>query len=197
MTPQQDFLQTMVAAAKAANHIYPEFAACEAAYTTNFGASVPFVKANNIFGTRARASWRNPQMLPKGVGIIALPIGTQRIGQSTAAMMGDYARFTDATAAFKFRMDTLNSLPTTYYAALRAKTGEEYVMQVAAEWSKQPTEGAAPFVKARWYADPKAAPTILSIYTANASLFAPTPAVPVVVPAATKPEPVSAEDTDK
>lgn len=200
MTPQQDFLLAMRDAAKAAGHAFPEYAACEAANLTNYGASDTLAKAKNVFGVRARASWRNANMLPKGIGIIALPIGTQIVNGRQITQMGDYARFTDATAAFKYRMDTLNSLPTTYYAALKATTGEQFILQVAAQWNKldvnsapedtqnvyEFSDGWYQFVKSRWYADPATASAVMKIYADNVSIIN-----PAVVEA---PAPVASKD---
>lgn len=208
MIPQQTFLLAMRDAAKTANHIWPEYAACEAANATNYGASDAFTKANNIFGTRARASWMsNPNMLPKGIGVISLPAGTRIINGRTVVQMGDFARFDDPTAAFKYRMDTLDGLQVTYYAALRAKSGEQYVIQVCALWNKldvtEPPEtsqniaefsdGYYEFVKARWYADPGTATAVMAIYNENASIFDPPPVVQQ--PAPVVEAPAQAEET--
>ncbi len=48
----QEFLQTTAAAARAAGHIFPEYAACEAALESAWGQSSLAVKGNNLFGTK-------------------------------------------------------------------------------------------------------------------------------------------------
>src|ERR1700761_5944697 len=49
---EAEFLAKAVAAAKAAGHVWPEYAACEAALESAWGGSELAVQANNLFGQK-------------------------------------------------------------------------------------------------------------------------------------------------
>ncbi|HZU08351.1 MAG TPA: glucosaminidase domain-containing protein, partial [Pseudacidobacterium sp.] len=52
MTMQETFLQKAYQAAAAAGHIFPEYAACEAALESGWGLSHLATEANNLFGQK-------------------------------------------------------------------------------------------------------------------------------------------------
>ena len=51
-TPQDTFLRQASAAARAAGHIFPDYAACEAALESTWGQSRLAREANNLFGQK-------------------------------------------------------------------------------------------------------------------------------------------------
>ena len=52
MTMQDDFLSRAFEAARGAGHVFPEFAACEAALESAWGTSRLALEANNLFGQK-------------------------------------------------------------------------------------------------------------------------------------------------
>ena len=54
-TPQDSFLRQASAAARAAGHIFPDYAACEAALESTWGQSRLAREANNLFGQKQSA----------------------------------------------------------------------------------------------------------------------------------------------
>ena len=58
-TPQDSFLRQASAAARAAGHIFPDYAACEAALESTWGRSRLAREANNLFGQKQSAEHAN------------------------------------------------------------------------------------------------------------------------------------------
>lgn len=112
----------MVEAARASGHIWPEYAACEAALDSNFGTTELAIKANNVFNLRAPAKW---------------PIGSHVYVQTVNGKQYDWLEFRTVESCFAARMDKLRRF-TMFYLALRAKTAAEYVTQVSKLWSGDP-----------------------------------------------------------
>jgi hypothetical protein len=172
----QDFLLHMRAAA-AARHPFPEYAACEAAYETNFGASPQFVKGHSCFNTLQRAK---PMYRTMNV------VYWKTINGKNVQQVSLYMAFPDEETSFAFRLTMLNT-GGMYYEALHAKTGAEFVRTVSGQWkaSMAPADGktifefadgAFEFVAPRWAMSPGRAAAVLAIYEANEDVFAPEPA---------------------
>lgn len=151
-------------AAAAADHIWPEYAACEAAWHCKSGGHPVVSKGNNPFLARQRAK----------------PIHATMLHGDLRAQTA-YILYPDLVAAFRARMETLRNHQTIYYEALRAKTGEDYVRAVSAEWHrvavKAPPapadavefhDGFYRFVRGRWSAEVSRAKDVLALYAANA-----------------------------
>lgn len=187
MTPNEQFLLTMRDAAKTAGHIFPEYAACEAAIEAaevpkpgdvpnrNFGKSELFIKANNIFGQKAPA-----KLLP-GMKTIAIETEEYVHGQ-TRTMNANWLMFPTLADCFAARMALLKRLPTIYGAALKAKSGEEFVQQVSASWKLADEKSPAPlvftfngqrwqWVSGRWSTGPARAHEVIVTYNAHKALF--------------------------
>lgn len=133
-TAQQEFLIKAAAAASAAGHIWPEYAACEAALESGWGVSQLAVKANNLFGQK--------QTIPamEGSGTLSLPTREFLKGK-WVEINAEWVRFADWSACFKARMALLEREQSEYpafAAALRATTGEEFIRQVSSKWSTDP-----------------------------------------------------------
>lgn len=148
---QEEFLRKASDAARSAGHIFPEFAACEAALESGWGMSQLAAEANNLFGQKqAHAALA-------GTETISLPTREYLHGVWTT-VQADWIRFASWQACFAGRMALLKTLGHAYphyAAALAAKTGEEFVDEVSKSWST----------------DPARAGKVLSIYDHHHAVF--------------------------
>jgi flagellum-specific peptidoglycan hydrolase FlgJ len=138
MSSQQQFLQKAHQAAASAGHIFPEFAACEAALESGWGLSHLATEANNLFGQKQS---RPP--LP-GTQTISLPTREYLNGAWTT-VQANWIKFPDWQSSFAERMNLLRRLASScphYAAALAATTGEEFIEQVSQRWSTDPQRAA-------------------------------------------------------
>lgn len=156
-TQQQALLQ-MYSAAKAAEHIWPAIAACEAMEESGWGTTKCFLEARNPFGEKQT----HPQYYPT----LNLPTWEVIRGQKQSTM-GAFIWFPNYIEAFKFRMDTLKRLPEYYADAIAAATQEDFITQVCGFWDK----ANPPQYHGRWSTDPNKAKTVLQIYNAHKDLF--------------------------
>ena len=147
MTPEQ-FLQQACNAAQASGHIWPLYAACEAALESAWGTSKLALEDNNLFGMK--------QHRHAIFGTVILP--TQEfLGLDWIKTEAPFVRYPDWAACFADRMATLRRLAPErgfehYALALDAPNGQEYVIQVSMKWST----------------DPRRAQKVLSIYGRHA-----------------------------
>lgn len=134
MSAQTEFLQKAMDAARTAGHIWPEYAACEAALESGWGGSKLAVEANNLFGQK--------QGHPPFEGSATLALPTREFLHGTwVTVQANWVKFTDWQHCFTARMELLRRLSKAYphyAAALAAKTGEEYVAEVSKSWSTDP-----------------------------------------------------------
>ncbi len=134
MTVQDEFLVKARAAAGAAGHVWPEYAACEAALESGWGGSKLATEANNLFGQK--------QSHPPLEGSKTLGLPTREFLHGTwMTVAANWVEFADWAACFHARMTLLDRLSGAYphYAsALAAKSGEEYVVEVSKSWSTDP-----------------------------------------------------------
>lgn len=145
MTPQeiQDFLRSTCQAAKTAGHIWPEFAACEAALESAWGKSELAIKAFNLFG-------RKQSMTFPVFSTIDLPTHEWQHGELVPTT-AHWVKYPDYATCFQDRMALLRRLaPVTkdgqllypgYAAALGAPDGETFVLEVSKNWSTDPLRG--------------------------------------------------------
>jgi flagellum-specific peptidoglycan hydrolase FlgJ len=135
-TPEQiKFLQDEAAKARLANHVWPEYAACEAALETAWGASQLYLRANNIFGEKQHAA---PVFLTT-----LFPTREVQAGK-WVTVDAAFIWFPTTIEAFVSRMKTLRRLAAEYpeyLAALAATTGEDFVTEVSKRWSTDPQRG--------------------------------------------------------
>lgn len=144
MTMQEEFLTSALQAARSAGHIFPEYAACEAALESAWGQSRLALQANNLFGEKQS----HP---PLGESVI-LPTKEFLYG-SWVTVSATWAKFADWNACFAARMALLRRLARaypTYAAALSAKDGSAFITLVSKKWSTDP--GRAIKVLAVWQA---------------------------------------------
>jgi flagellum-specific peptidoglycan hydrolase FlgJ len=150
---QSLFLTRACAAARAAGHIFPEYAACEAALESGWGRSRLAVEANNLFGQKQS----HPALA--GTETISMPTREYLHGH-WMTVLANWTKFPGMTECFAERMALLTRLSRTfphYAAAIKAATGEQYVVSVSQSWST----------------DPDRAGKVLSIYDAHGSDFQP------------------------
>lgn len=136
MTLQESFLVKARTAAQTAGHVFPEYAACEAALESGWGLSKLAVRANNLFGQKQS----HP---PVGDGI-QLPTKEYAHG-AWLTVLATWILFPDWQACFAGRMMLLHRLATVYpayAAALAAKEGGDFVTLVSRRWSTDPERAA-------------------------------------------------------
>ena len=151
MSIQSLFLSRASNAARAAHHIFPEYAACEAALESGWGRSLLAVEANNLFGQKQS----HPPLA--GTETISMPTREYLYGH-WMTVLANWPKFPTWNECFAARMALLNRLSLTfphYQAALEADTGEQYVTAVSESWST----------------DPERAGKVLAIYDAHAAVF--------------------------
>ena len=131
---EQEFLERAVAAAKAAGHVWPEHAACEAALESAWGASALAVQANNLFGQKQT----KPPMA--GTGTVEMQTRECYNGE-WFTVPAQWVKFADWAGSFAARMRLLRAAAAEhphYAEALAAQTGEGFVRAVSATWSTDP-----------------------------------------------------------
>jgi flagellum-specific peptidoglycan hydrolase FlgJ len=142
-TLQDNFLRNASAAARAAGHIFPEYAACEAALESTWGQSRLAREANNLFGQKQSEDSVDGRAIPDA-GVLAMPTQEYLHGR-WVTVVARWARFTDAAACFRARMALLRRLEHSYPAygrALAATTGEAFIEEVSRAWSTDPQRAA-------------------------------------------------------
>ena len=132
MTPtQKAFLNRAYEAAKLANHVFPEMAACECALESGYGKSV-LAQSCNLFGMKKHAHEFYPT--------VSLPTKECLDGR-WVALNSSFIAYPDWAACFADRMETLKRLAPFYphyKAALEATSPENYVDEVSKTWSTDP-----------------------------------------------------------
>jgi flagellum-specific peptidoglycan hydrolase FlgJ len=131
---QEEFLTKAGEAARAAGHLYPEYAACEAALESGWGLSHLAVEANNLFGQKQA----HPALA--GTETMALPT-REFLHGAWVAVEANWVKFADWPACFRERMALLRSMSEAYpnyKKALAATTGEQFVAEVSKTWSTDP-----------------------------------------------------------
>lgn len=131
---QEAFLRKAAAAARTAGHLFPEYAACEAALESGWGQSHLATAANNLFGQK--------QAHPPLPGTQTLSLPTREfLHGAWVAVQANWVEFPDWEACFTERMALLRSLARgypNYGAALAATTGEQFITLVSRTWSTDP-----------------------------------------------------------
>jgi flagellum-specific peptidoglycan hydrolase FlgJ len=133
-TPQSEFLLKAAGAARAVGHLFPDYAACEAALESGWGLSRLATEANNLFGQK--------QAHPPLPGTQTLTLPTREfLHGAWVALQANWVKFPDWESCFRERMALLRSLAAAwpnYAAALRATTGEQFITEVSRTWSTDP-----------------------------------------------------------
>ena len=98
MSIQTIFLSRAYRAAQAAHHIFPAFAACEAALESGWGRSQLAIEANNLFGQKQS----HPPLA--GTETIAMPTREFLHGH-WLTVSANWAKFADWSECFRARME--------------------------------------------------------------------------------------------
>ncbi len=135
MSTSQDFLRRAWAAALDAGHIFPEFAACEAALESGWGESRLAKQYNNLFGQK------QGQVIALPYPSIVLETGECLPDGTPYKDRAAFLWFPDWTTACRERMALLRRLPR-YQPALAAIDGREFVELVSPAWATDPQRAA-------------------------------------------------------
>lgn len=132
---RKNFIARAAAAAAEAQHPWPEYAACEAALESTYGASLLARDDNNLFGMKQH---QHPIY-----GTAVLPTREFLHGQ-WQTVNACFVKYPTWRECFADRVATLQRMAphfAHYAEALRAATGEDYVLAVSATWSTDPARG--------------------------------------------------------
>lgn len=167
-------------AAAAANHVWPEYAAAEAALETGWGTSSLYTKAHNIFGNKL------PAKAPPEMQSISMATA-EYINGKMEKVPAQWILFADDAAAFSYRVTMLTRL-NMYGIGNRAKTGEEFVRLISAAWNTAPVgfkpdnktsftfaSGTYIWQRGLWSTDPARAFKVKTIHDSHSALFAANP----------------------
>lgn len=136
MSVNEKFLLNTFEAARAAGHVFPAMAACEAAVESAWGQSKLFLEANNAFGVKQH---QHPIF-----GTLSLPTKEFLHGQ-WVVVDAEWVKYPTLQDCFADRMQTLTRLQDEYphyKAALTAPDPETYVTEVSKSWSTDPNRAA-------------------------------------------------------
>lgn len=133
LSPQQiKALKTLLEQARASDHIFPEYATCEAVLETAWGTSELFRDYRNVFGEKQS---EHPIFW-------TVKLSTkEHIGDRDVTVLAPFVWFPTIADSFTARMQLLERLAGTYpeyAAALHATSGEEFVGHVSKRWSTDP-----------------------------------------------------------
>ena len=127
------FLAKAYEAALQSGHIFPGAAAAECAVESAWGMSEAAVKANNLFGEKKPEAWAG--------AVLSLPTREFLHGE-WVTVTAEWPVFSSWAGCFAERMATLHRV-SRYAPALAAKTPEEFIALVSAEWATDPHRGEA------------------------------------------------------
>lgn len=146
MTPNE-FLLAAFQAATQAKHIFPEYAACEAALESAWGKSELAIQGNNLFGRK--------QSIHPVFETLDLPT-KEYLNGTWVQVMAHWVKYPDWGACFDDRMALMRRMSNLYGPALESLDGESFVKLVSLHWST----------------DPLRADKVLSIHEAHKEVFA-------------------------
>ena len=132
-----DFLAKAIQAAQESGHVWPEYAACEAALESNWGESRLARFGNNLFGRKAGKTWAGETLSIKTWEDL------NRDGERQPEEIVDarWAKFNSWDECFRDRMAVLIALAPKfpdYAEALDAKDGESFGVHVSHTWATDP-----------------------------------------------------------
>ena len=127
-----EFLAKALRAAHAAGHIFPGYAAAEAAHESGWGKSRLAIECNNLFGQKAGHTSREypTKSLPTH----------ECVNEELAPTTAEWPCFPDRETCFRERMNLLRALPR-YALVLDAMFGESFIKIVSLSWATDPKRG--------------------------------------------------------
>jgi len=129
---QNEFLSKAYAAAQFGGHIFPQYAACEAALESAWGSSKLAVEGYNLFGEK--------QHQKPIYETLSLPT-KEYLNSGWVTVQANWVKFPNRVESFRSRMATLQRLRVAYpnYGrALDATNGEDFGRFVSRSWSTDP-----------------------------------------------------------
>ena len=129
MTPNDEFLLKALEAAEAAEHVFPAYAAAEAALESAWGKSKLAVEGNNLFGRK--------QSVKPVFETLDIPTKEFLHGE-WVVVPAHWVKYPDWDSCFRDRMALLERLPSLYGDALAAPDGEGFIKLVSIHWSTDP-----------------------------------------------------------
>jgi flagellum-specific peptidoglycan hydrolase FlgJ len=132
----KQWLTSTAQAAGAANHIWPEMAACEAGLESAFGTSKLAAQDNNLFGMKTHAH--------EVYGVVVLPT-KEYLDGNWEVVDASFVKYATLEECFEDRMDTLYRLKSVYpyySAALSAQDEFTYINEVSRTWSTDPNRAS-------------------------------------------------------
>lgn len=135
MTPAE-FIERARREAAVSGHLFPDYAASEAALESGWGESKLAREANNLFGMKCPQSYKGE--------FVEMPTREYLRG-AWAVVTARWVKYPDWASAFDDRMETLRRLAPKfphYAAALAANDGETFVREVSQTWSTDPNRAA-------------------------------------------------------
>jgi hypothetical protein len=180
MTPAEiEFAKLMVSESKKSDHPFPGYAAAEAflesaSFSSVSGQSGLASRDKDVFGIKSPSWW---------VGKIDSIVTREVVNGVSEMVQAKWPVFETYADCFAARLKVLQSVPI-YSEALEAKTGDEFIRLVSAEWVPMgtlPTSTAHPlsgflsgvyqFKKSRWSTDPFRAKKVLITYNSHLDIF--------------------------
>lgn len=131
ITPAE-FLAKATLAAREGGHLFPQYAACEAALESAWGRSALAVQASNLFGEK--------QSHPPLGKTLQLPT-REFLHGAWLQVQASWAIYDSWADCFSARMALLKRLQgeyPNYRAALSATDGEQFIEHVSRSWSTDP-----------------------------------------------------------
>lgn len=132
MTTQEMWLVQMFRQARAAGHIFPDYAACEGALESGWGQDKIYKLGANIFGMK--------QHVHPIYGTLSLPT-KEFLDGKWEVVNAKWIMYPSEMTCFQDRMATLKALAPYYphyKACISAKDGVSYVDNVSLSWSTDP-----------------------------------------------------------
>jgi flagellum-specific peptidoglycan hydrolase FlgJ len=131
-TPEQlAVLSKYYDAARFSEHIFPDWAACEAVLESAWGTSELAADYNNVFGQKVPKDGPPPGLLQ-----VLMPT-REFVKGGWIDIKAQFLWFPHLSMAFTQRMRLLQS-DSSYAPALHAETGEEFVTLVSKVWATDP-----------------------------------------------------------
>lgn len=147
---KREFFTKAIRAARDADHVWPEFAACEAALESAWGESRLARMANNLFGQKTGFSTTGVETIDIATHEVLTPAQVTRVsswkhglpekrtdGNFDAVVDATWPKFSTWADSFKARMELLRRA-SVYHDALNAPTGSDFVEEVSKHWATDP-----------------------------------------------------------
>lgn len=140
---KEEFFREAIPAALEAGHLWPEYAACEAALESAWGESKLAKEGNNLFGQKHGFTTQEWPVLiiPTKENVDLNHDGIVSPDEVVNDHNAQWACFPDWATSFRERMEVLRRM-SCYRNALNAIAGETFVTEVSKYWATDPLRAA-------------------------------------------------------